>query len=199
MKAYKIALLLSLLTLISFEIQAQRFKGGIMAGLNMSQIDGDSWKGYNKAGLVAGAYVFTDFTEKWSGQMEVRFSAKGSSTPKGAQPPIKLRFHYIEIPILARYEFMDNLHGEAGVSLGYLFQAQISDGSGWVDFVEDNKEGEAALTFGVNYGFWEKLDVNARFSYSLFPIRGKYSGSTYGNGAWYHNVVTIGFYYQIGN
>ena len=41
-------------------VKAQRFDGGILAGFNGAQVEGDTYKGYNKPGAVAGFYVQTD-------------------------------------------------------------------------------------------------------------------------------------------
>ena len=41
------------------EVQAQalRFDGGLVAGLNASQVQGDDYTGFNKLGLSGGAFV----------------------------------------------------------------------------------------------------------------------------------------------
>jgi hypothetical protein len=41
---------------------SQQFEGGVLGGLTASQIDGDSYKGYNKVGIQAGAWVHRLFT-----------------------------------------------------------------------------------------------------------------------------------------
>lgn len=191
-------LLVLLLILISVSINAQRFQGGLMGGFNVSQIDGDNWAGYNKAGLVGGAYVFTDFTERWGAQLEIRYTSKGSATPKSYYPKIKFRLQYIEIPLLAKFEVINNLDLQAGASFGYLFSAARNDGDGYVKFEEVPNRMEIAICTGLNYSFFERFDVNLRYSYSVFPVFSKYTGATYGTGAWYNNVITFGIYFRIG-
>ena len=55
----KYFLFIILLAAFSF-VKAQRFNGGVLAGFNGSQVEGDNYKGYNKPGAVAGFYVETD-------------------------------------------------------------------------------------------------------------------------------------------
>lgn len=190
-------LLIIFCLLIPTVIFGQRFNGGILVGLNASQIDGDTWSGYNKAGLLAGAYVFTEFTEKWGGQMELKYSSKGSATSKDNPNIGKLRFQYIDLPILATFKIMDDLNAQAGISLNYLFKAEQWVG-GWLELDEAFHDIETTMSVGVNYRFFRKFDLNIRFSYSLFPIRGEITGSSYGQGSWFNNYLSFGFYYQIG-
>ena len=66
---------------------AQPFFGGVSAGLNVSQVDGDGFSGYNKAGLYAGFFVNTMIREKMGAQFEIRYSEKGSSKKSSAENP----------------------------------------------------------------------------------------------------------------
>jgi hypothetical protein len=183
---------------IPLTLLGQRFQGGIMAGLNVSQIDGDLREGYNKAGLAGGAFVSTEFTPKWGVRMDIRYAEKGSATSKDNPVVQKFRLQYIEIPLLATYEMVNKLSFQWGISYGYLFSAAQNDGSGYFEFNELPNQNEMAVCAGINYSALHRLDVNARFSYSLFPVWANYSGATYGTRAWFNNVVTFGFYYWIG-
>jgi len=191
-------IILLFIIILPLSLSAQRFHGGLVGGFNVSQIDGDNWAGYNKAGLVAGAFVFTDLSEKWTAQLEIRYSSKGSATPKYYVDKIKFRLLYIEIPIVAKFEIVKKLDIEAGVSIGYLFNAARNDGYGYVKFEEVPEKFEGAICAGLNYLLFDKVGVNARYSYSLFPVYSQYTGATYGTGAWYNNVITFGFYFVLG-
>jgi hypothetical protein len=179
-------------------VSAQRFKGGIFLGMNVSQIDGDNYPGYNKAGLVGGAFVFTEFADKWGAQMEIRYAAKGSAAPKYYNYIKKFRLQYIEVPVLAHYEPLNKLKLQMGLSFGYLFSAAQSDGYGYEKFEEIPSRGEIAACAGINYSFANRFDINARFAYSVLPVFSNYTGSTWGTGAWYNNVLTFALYYRIG-
>jgi hypothetical protein len=194
MKKYLVLLLM----LIPLAGLAQRFNGGVMLGLNASQIDGDSWYGYDKAGLMGGAFVFTKFTKKWGAQMELCYSAKGSSTPLHYSYNRKFRLEYIEMPLMGKFKIFPIVEWEFGLSFGYLFSAKQNDGNGYQNFSEAPKKTEMAAFTGINITYLAPLNFNIRYSYSVFPIFSYYTGATYGNGAWYNNVITVGVYYQIG-
>jgi hypothetical protein len=182
-------------------LYSQRFNGGLILGFNASQIDGDDLAGYNKAGLMGGVFVFTDFNNKWRGQMEFKYSAKGSSTPKSSTDNYKYRLQYFEIPLLAEYAMFSKVHIQVGGSFGYLFNASINDGLGYTRFESDVMpyKTELALCTGLNAMFFDQLYFNVRFSYSLLPVREKFPNATYtDNGTWYNNVVTFGIYYKMG-
>jgi hypothetical protein len=175
---------------------AQRFKGGTVVGFNVSQIDGDFWAGYNKAGLVGGAFVYTEFRDHWGSQMEIRYAAKGSATSLNNPVHRKIRLQYIELPLLATYDFFSRFQAQGGVSVGYLFSAAQNEGNGYEEF-DQFDQFEFALDVGVNYKIFEKLSANVRFSYSILPIYALYSGATLPY-AMFNNVLTFAVYYRIG-
>ncbi len=187
-----------LIIIMPLSINAQRFQGGLVGGFNVSQIDGDYWAGYNKIGVVGGAYVYTDFTERWGAQMEIRYSSKGSATPRYYSQKTRFRLQYIEIPLVAKFQLINKLDLQGGVSIGYLFNAARDDGYGYVKFDEVPERKEIAICAGLNYSIFNRLDVNVRYSYSVFPVFSQYTGATYGTGAWFNNVITFGFYFKIG-
>jgi hypothetical protein len=191
-------IILIFLFFIPIVVSAQRFKGGVVLGMNVSQIDGDNLAGYNKAGMVGGAFVFTDFKDKWGAQMEIRYAAKGSATPKYYSFDRKFRLQYIEVPILAYYEPVNKLKLQFGLSFGYLFSAAQNDGYGYEKFEETPSRGEVAVCAGINYSLTKHIDVNARFAYSVLPIESDYTGESWGSGAKFNNVLTFAIYYRIG-
>jgi len=192
----------AILLILPIFVFSQRFEGGVLMGFNASQIDGDDLWGYNKAGLMGGVFVFTDFTEKWKGQLEIKYSAKGSSTNKDADVQYKYRLQYIEMPVIMEYAMFKKVQLQTGASLGYLFNAGINEGygDGYTKFNDEDMPNslEASLCVGFNASFMDPININVRFSYSLLPVREKFPNDTYDNGSWYNNVVTFGIYYRIG-
>ncbi len=71
-------LLTTLLTIIVIYVSGQRFKGGLFAGVNASQVAGDISSGYKKLGITFGATVETQLNDRWGLKMELGFSQKGS-------------------------------------------------------------------------------------------------------------------------
>jgi hypothetical protein len=188
-----LVLLLICLPLVSY---SQRFEGGAILGINASQIDGDRMGGYNKAGLVAGAFVYTDFRNKWGGQLEIRYAAKGSASSIHGTDKVKNRLQYIELPILATYDVTRKINLQGGAVPGFLFSAQQNNGYGYEDFDQVDKY-SVDICLGGSYLLLDNLSISARFAYSVLPIYTRYPGAT-GSFAWYNNVVTFAFYYRIG-
>ena len=57
---------------------SQQFHGGIMAGLAGTQVAGDSYSGFKKAGIFAGGFVSLDVGGESSMRMEITYFQKGS-------------------------------------------------------------------------------------------------------------------------
>ena len=64
---------------IVYSLSAKQFKAGVTAGIASSQVDGDTYAGYNKAGIFAGAYVTKRLApeSKWSASFEITYIQKG--------------------------------------------------------------------------------------------------------------------------
>ncbi len=194
----KIHIILIMLVLLTLVLQAQRFNGGILLGLNASQIDGDMLSGYNKAGPVGGVYVHTQLNRNWQAQMEIKYCPKGSATPKDAAQLRKARLLYIEIPVLLSYEIIRDLKIQGGVGFGYLFSAMQTEGSGYYDFRNPPESFELSGQIGIWYDFLDNFGFMVRYSYSVFPVKEGLISTVVGAGTWYNNVFGIGVAYRFG-
>ncbi|MGM0497765.1 MAG: outer membrane beta-barrel protein, partial [Bacteroidota bacterium] len=118
-----IAIALLFVTALSY---GQRFHGGPMAGLVVSQVDGDNLGGYNKPGFRAGGWVNTDISKLTTLQLEMQYIQKGS---KISEQELKsgryyhVQLNYLQVSFLGKYELTPKLKGEAGIAGGYLFEA----------------------------------------------------------------------------
>lgn len=174
-----IALFLSFL-FISSSLRAQldAFNAGMKLGVAGTQISGDGYRGFRKAGPVGGFFVSRQFTEKWGGLMEIQYIRKGSFDPpdpeNGKFDSYKIDLQYVELPIMATFELSKFLW-EAGVSMGYLFSHRQEDEFGPIreEDVErfiQMRDYEFAFNLGLNFQISEKLYLNARYSRSIYPI-----------------------------
>ncbi|MCF8373359.1 MAG: PorT family protein [Bacteroidales bacterium] len=184
----KLALIVCLL--ISLSATAQEFKGGIMAGFITSQVDGDSWAGYNKSGFSAGFFVNRQFNTKLAGQMELRYIRKGAihdDTKTGGSSYYRSRLNYAEVPLMVQY-FKGNFIFEGGGTFGVLINSTEEDLYGKIsenELIAFNKI-EIGSLIGFSYQVFEKLRINFRFQYSILPIRTNYSD----------NISTVNDYYN---
>ena len=198
------------LILLFNPLSAQRFQGGLMAGATASQVDGDSYAGFNKLGFQGGVFVNTTFSKNFGAQLEIRYAGKGARKPTSSEDTdiYKLALHYIDLPVMATYTFRKKVIFDLGIVPGYLFAKSGEENGGPVEesWFVGFKKTDIAWMVGVNYKITDKLLVNLRYSYSLVPINNNvHALSSYGpignlfgyNNGDYNNYLTLGLYYQI--
>ncbi len=194
--------LLLLLLIPQTYIYAQRFDGGVMFGITASQIDGDRYAGYNKGGLTGGVFVNTPFSQNLSAQMELKYISKGAANKNTADNTgyYRAKLQYIEMPVIAKYKVLNNFIPEAGLGFGYLFKAGIDlDGNGYYPYDPPLNKFEFSMIVGISYEAFENFFMNARFSYSLIPVRRYNTGlPIYAVSGFYNNVLCFSLYYQFG-
>ena len=188
-KLYIFVIILSL-AFVSEKSFAQRFNAGLIVGPTFCQVDGDKYAGFHQVGLTAGAYVNLPFGDYLSGQMELKYSILGAhSSHKEVTeynyPPYSLRLHYVEIPLMIRYNLgalrVNFLTLEAGVSLDLRMRA-TEDVDG--DFEVTTRRWNffsATANAGVHFTFSKHFGAGARFMYSVAPCRFT------GNPGWFYN------------
>lgn len=182
---------------------AQRFQGGFLAGFNGTQVEGDSYKGYNKPGILAGIWVQTDLAPAVFSGMELKFSEKGARNRINPKDPQKyiMRLNYIDIPVFLGFRTSDYISVIGGVSAGYLVSSAEYNEDGRFP-PEDRKpfnNFDVQPFLGFRFDFLEKLTLDLRLAYSVLPVRGKPD-----NDLWYwrqnqfNNVISTAIYYEIG-
>jgi hypothetical protein len=185
------------------------FKAGILAGLVTSQVHGDTYSGFDKAGYLLGGFVKRELSEKWELKFEIDLLQKGSkknmNPEKGDYDYYHLRLSYVEVPLMIRMK-QKNWKLEAGMAYAALFktkeETEYGDITGFFPF---NKTDLSMLT-GLSYVFNEKLEFNIRYTNSLVPVRRYYNGGRFDYNSWfynlfnrglYNNVLSFAFHYQI--
>ncbi len=183
---------------------AQQFHGGILAGLVGSQVAGDTYSGFKKAGIFVGGYVSIDIAERSSFQMELTYFQKGSRenpTEKNGYQSYLLRLNYIELPVLYQYtagRFTVFGGPSAGFLMGYyeeVNQEVISD--------QQYYNRPARVTLQINLGFRfeiaPKLGVDFRTNNSLLNVFSQNQTGDirrifdYGR---YNDALVLSMYYQ---
>jgi hypothetical protein len=152
-----------------------RFHAGLKAGLSTSQVHGDTYSGFNKAGLDGGLVLNGRINDKWSGQFEMLYIQKGSKHDGDiAQNDFtyyKMKLSYLEVPVVFQY-YLKNFSFELGPSFGYLISAKEYDLYGQLDdSASPFKPMEVAACVGFNYMVHRKIGMNIRYSNSVLPIR----------------------------
>jgi len=193
MKKKTILLLIATFSFITS--YSQGFKSKLILGANACQVDGDQNGGYNKFGPRFGFGISHPISEKIDLGFEMAFSHKGSQTKQDKDNPglviIRYRYNYIDLPIIATYNF-SKWSAHAGITTAYLINARSDDGGGFLE-MENIKKVDFLSSLGASYGLTEKLDVEARYQYSLNSVlndRGTSSVAFRRSGA-FHNVISI--------
>ncbi len=197
----KILISLVLFFAVIFSAKAQKFHGGIIAGLSASQVAGDTYSGYDKAGIYAGGYVSLDISERSAFQMELAYFQKGSrKNPDSLDYTSYLfRTNYVELTFLYLYK-INKFTFEIGPSAGFLVgYTERRDG---YPVYSDNLP--AAVTLQINAGL--RFDINDRWTAnfrtnnSLLNIR-KHNVTgdvwrfwTYGQ---FHDVLVLAVLYKL--
>lgn len=182
-------MLLSLSTRTSLNAQqydgSQRWTGGLIAGANFSQVDGDGYRGYNKTSPSLGGILYmpvpgfemADGMLAWS--LEVLYNGKGA---RGSGPTTAINLQsqsinllYAEVPLQLNYWRgpRKSVYG-AGLSFGYLgfSEEKIVSTSGQTfrfPFRRTDLSFILTANFHIGHGFF----LSPRFQYSLMNIRKK--------------------------
>lgn len=162
---------------------AQIFKGMVMGGLNISQIDGDESAGYSKFGFNGGIGVMAalDKTESFHLSLEMLFNQLGAK--ENLDPfQYNTRLNYVSIPVLFHYE---DKKGGWTFGGGFQYSRLISFDEDWglpedtIRYfarpegitIKDFKKEDISVLFDLRFRIWEKLKFNFRYQYTLFSIR----------------------------
>lgn len=177
---------------------SQDFGAELVLGANFSQVDGDQLGGYNKLGANAGIQINRRVNEMWEGAFEVRFSMKGAKKvldPEIPEPDLKLSYHYLEVPLLAKYTRYERVTPYTGLSIGVNVFNERDENS-----IRTEEEAllpyEVGFILGGTYHLTDKIGLDLRHSYSLVSIRDfpvvVNSPTVFGRAGWYNRLFTAG-------
>jgi len=182
---YLNAILLSLLFFLGEVLNSQTFKGGFIGGFTASQVDGDSYAGFDKLGLHGGVFVSTEFSNYWGLQMEIKYTGRGARKKTSVDDPsiYKLSLNYIDIPVFLWLNFKEKITLEGGLVTGYLFYIRGEDSNGLLpqEFINEFKKFDYCWLLGFRYNINSYIAAGLRYSYSLFSIsKAKNTDGKYG-------------------
>lgn len=218
-RIFRVLTLVTIMFFFSLGANAQIFKGMVMAGANLSQMNGDQTYGYNKVGLNAGVGVMAPLNKNrtFLMSMELLYNNLGA---KEKLDPFKYNtsLQYVSIPVMVHYE--DRFGGLTfGVGLQYSRLFQFNEDWGLpvpaiqymdrpiMSTVTDFKKDDYSFVLDFRFRVWERLKLNFRYQYSIVPIRenvhynNSFDPSHMDYETWkrdfYHNSLTIRVIYVI--
>ena len=206
-------LILSLICLVAVAYP-QKFIGSVIAGGNVSQVDGDEVAGYYKFGFNGGLSVTLPLDDKyhWYGTIELLYTQKGSyqtayranailidtdrlflhnedfSVPFNNKIKYKLNLDYVEVPVVFHYE--DHHTGCAigvGFAWGRLVRAHEIE-NGWTTTTDVRshtyRTSDWSVIADAQIRLYKGLKLNFRFQYSLRPLRTREYYDSYKQETW---------------
>ena len=104
--------------LIFAQNDQQQFNLRAIFGIQGSQIDGDYYAGYNKAGIISGLTLYHDFNEKKQISFSLLYSQKGArknaNPEKGIYDYYRASIDYVELPLQIYHRFKSFTFFEIG-------------------------------------------------------------------------------------
>jgi hypothetical protein len=210
----KLATFFFFLTLIFLgqEIFAQRIKGAVIGGMNITQVDGDEIYGFNKAGLNMGLGAIMPFGKGFSVSIETLYSQKGANQKDQYRTEdslgniltgaYKLQLNYLEVPILVHYTDHDRITIGGGFSYAGLVSLK--------EYEHNNRVETTTLSSGVysnadisvvadlRFRLYKRLKFNIRYSYSIIKIRTR-EFEDFRSNTWerdqFNNAISLRLYY----
>jgi opacity protein-like surface antigen len=173
----KLVFILATLFTFSFAAQAQEgIKLGLKVGGNFSNVTGDDTEDAESIfGLHAGGFLDYGISEMVSIRPELLYSMKGTKFEynDGEDVIQKFRFHYLDVPILARVK-AGGLFFEFGPTLGFKLAASSSLEIDGEEAEDDDIEGMKSFEFGyaagLGYELGSGLGIGLRYQGGLTSI-----------------------------
>ncbi|HOW26190.1 MAG TPA: porin family protein [Bacteroidales bacterium] len=157
---------------------AQVIKGAVIAGFNLSQVDGDEVYGFKKFGANVGVSAIVPFSDHWEVSIETLFSQKGSHQKPQREDSLTgeylLKLNYLDIPVMVHFNDKDIVTFGLGFSYGRLTNVEEYEHGQRIEtttiegpYSRSDINGIADIRFRI----WQRLKFNIRYAYSLKKIR----------------------------
>lgn len=174
-------LLSAILLLFSCIASAQNFRGGFLAGITTSQVDGDEHSGFHKCGGFGGVFVVRNTQSTLPNHIfELTFSQKGASFPESnGVPKFSTTIDYIDATYLCDVvpnhyfdKFPQSIHFQIGTSVSSKVYEKAL-----LDNVKQNSNDFNRIDWTAHIGVSQQInvfDVELRALHSIIPNSGRY-------------------------
>lgn len=179
----------------------QSFNAGLFGGLTASQVDGDSYSGYSKVGITAGAFVNQHIDHDFYGQIEIKYIQRGvyQGPSDYDQTLFRSTYHYIEIPLSVHYLPKEKLFFEMGISPEVLLGVVYRDENGILNsstYAENRRFGLSVFA-GIGYWFSPTMGLDMRYTHSAFPFRETEEWNNAQYRGLFHSVISLSLVFKI--
>ena len=189
-----------ILILTGERVMAQRFNAGVFGGITASQVDGDSYSGFNKLGMTGGVFVnrYIDYGIHW--QVEIKYVTRGVYKGPGENDPTlyKSSYHVVEFPLSVHYLYDERIMVEAGTSPEVLITTRFWDENGMIDpsNYPDNRRVGLSVFGGIGYWFNASMGAGIRYTYSAIPFRVPREWNHPRYRGYFHNALSLTLAYK---
>ncbi len=176
-------------------LYAQVIKGAAIAGMNLSQVDGDEIYGFNKVGINLGVAAIVPFADQWEASIETIFTQKGSYQGPHYNDSLtgeyRLRINYLEVPVLVHFNDKNKVIFGAGFSWGRLVHVEEYEHGNRVESTKLNSgpysKNDYNAMVDLRFRIYKQLKFNVRYAYSLKKIRTRVYKHPFSNDSWTRN------------
>jgi hypothetical protein len=190
----------AILILVCEHSFAQQFNAGVFGGVTASQVDGDSYAGYNKLGFAAGVFANREIDYNIHWQVEIKFVSRGvyKGPSDSDQTLYRSTYRYIEIPLSVHYIHDQKIQVEAGTSPEVLISTVYSDQDGVLDPANypDNRRLGLSVFAGLYYWLNTTTGVGIRYTYSAIPFRDPREWNHPRYRGYFHDVISLSLAYR---
>jgi hypothetical protein len=184
-------------------VNGQQMNYGIFGGITASQVDGDTYSGFNKLGATAGLFLNNHIEYNIYWQAEIKYVSRGVYKGPADNDPTLYRssYHYVEMPLSVHYLYNEKLLVELGISPEVLVGTRYEDEGGILDpsAYPENRRFGLSVFAGVGYWFSDRMGFGLRYTNSAIPFRDPQEWHNAQNRGYFHNVMSLSLTYRIGS
>lgn len=197
-----VAIILSIFVLNIQQLSSQNIQGAIIAGGNLSKVDGDEVDGWKRIGANAGASAIIPLSEKFFLSLETLYNQKGSYENRTYNDSIdfkyKLILDYVEVPFFVYFKDKGGISAGTGFSWGRL--VRFREWENGEEIIWKNSEipydkSDYCWIADIRFNIYKNLKFNFRYSNSINKIRTKYYPKTGESRDQYNRQLTFRLIY----
>ena len=181
MRKFLLLLATVLFVIISLPVSSQttpkqKVSVGIKSGVNISRLKLNGkipglMTSEFRTGFVAGTFAsFPVGKSPFSIQPELLYSSMGGDLRNELNEKQNLRFNYISIPVLIKYQFTKKLAAFAGPQVDAIVYAKENNKFGEFNITESVEEFDAYATWGLEWWPWKDIVLNTRYMHGFKEV-----------------------------
>jgi hypothetical protein len=198
-----IIILFILPVVMTVSVKGQQVNMAVFGGINASQVQGDSYTGYNKLGFSAGFIVNRNIDKDIYWQAEIKYGTRGvyKGPSDGDQTLYRSSYHILELPLSVHYLHDEKLMVEIGTSPELLITTLYWDENGVLEpsNYPDNRRFGLNVFAGIGYWFNPRWMVGLRYTNSALPFRDPQEWNNPQNRGYFHSVIGLSLAFRVGH